>query len=169
MMRFYCGVLRLSHVWHTFLLERFAFGSRLLFAAERQTGRLAISCVSIPPGRDRHSCVLAALARLSAFVGSLRVGRLFAAISTGRPGTRGTGLAARRLCTFAQPHWPCNAFRREYAGAKCGSRTAAAPDCAKESKVEAALRPLWTLFMWVARGCVLRGEHSADSRAASQK
>ena len=31
-------------------------------------------------------------------------------------------------------------------GLKCGSRTAAAPDCAKESKVEAALRPLWTLF-----------------------
>ena len=35
------------------LLGRFAFGSRLLFAAWRQTGRLAVSCVSIPPGRDR--------------------------------------------------------------------------------------------------------------------
>ena len=32
-------------------------------------------------------------------------------------------------------------------GLKCGSRTAAAPDCAKESKVEAALRPLWTLLI----------------------
>ena len=35
-------------------------------------------------------------------------------------------------------------------GLKCGSRTAAAPDCAKEPKVEAALRPLWTLFIWFA-------------------
>ena len=37
-------------------------------------------------------------------------------------------------------------FPREYVGAKCGSRTAAAPDCAKESNLEAALPPLWTLF-----------------------
>ena len=51
----------------------FSLGSRLLFAALRQTGRLAISCVSIPPGRDRHLCVLAASVRLSALVGSLRV------------------------------------------------------------------------------------------------
>ena len=35
-------------------------------------------------------------------------------------------------------------------GLKCGSRSAAAPDCAKEPKVEAALRPLWTLFIWFA-------------------
>ena len=34
------------------LLWCFAFGSRLLFVL-RQTGRLAISCVSVPPGRDR--------------------------------------------------------------------------------------------------------------------
>ena len=39
------------------------------------------------------------------------------AISTGLPGTRGTGLAARPLCSFAQPHWLCCAFRGEYAGA----------------------------------------------------
>ena len=32
-----------------FLLECFAFASRLLFDAERQTGRLAGGCVSIPP------------------------------------------------------------------------------------------------------------------------
>ena len=46
--------------------------SRLLFDALRQTGRLAISCVSIPPGRDRHSYVLAVSVRLSALAGSLR-------------------------------------------------------------------------------------------------
>ena len=61
-------------------------------------------------------------------------------------GDAGMGLAARRLRVFAQAHWHCNAFCGEYAGAKYGSRTAAAPDCAKESKVEAALQPLWTLF-----------------------
>ena len=43
----------------------FCLGSRLLFAAWRQTGRLAMCCVSIPPGRDRHLCVLEVLARLS--------------------------------------------------------------------------------------------------------
>ena len=33
-------------------------------------------------------------------------------------GERGYGgLAARPLCSFAQPHWLCNAFRGEYAGA----------------------------------------------------
>ena len=32
-------------------------------------------------------------------------------------GERGTGLAARPLCVFAQPHWYCYAFRGEYAGA----------------------------------------------------
>ena len=32
-------------------------------------------------------------------------------------GERRTGLAARPLCVFAQSHWPCNAFRGEYAGA----------------------------------------------------
>ena len=31
--------------------------------------------------------------------------------------TRGMGLAARREYVFAQPHWLCSAFRREYAGA----------------------------------------------------
>ena len=57
------GVLRLKlrfcsgfGVWFMALFEllsrRFALGSRLLFVF-RQTGRLAISCVSVPPGRDR--------------------------------------------------------------------------------------------------------------------
>ena len=119
------------------------------------------------------------------------------AISTGLSGMRGTGLAARPLCVFAQPHWYCYAFRREYVGAtrpkpapkslrlsglssRCGGvalvriRSACAllrnrislvrlsagntlglraPDCAKESKVEAALPPLWTLFT-LRRGCL---------------
>ncbi len=101
------------------LLRRFAFGSRLLFAAWRQTGRLAIRCVSIPQSRDR----LRAFSRRRRGYLPWRVhfgfGRFFMAISTGLPGTRerGTGLAARRLCVFAQSHWHCEFFRGEYAGA----------------------------------------------------
>ena len=35
----------------------------------------------------------------------------------GERGNGGTRLAARPLCSFAQAHWPCRSFRREYAGA----------------------------------------------------
>ena len=57
--------------------------------------------------------------RLSAFVGSLRncafiCGDLDGV--TGDAGTRGTGLAARLLCAFAQAHWLCESFRGEYVG-----------------------------------------------------
>ena len=41
--------MRSVHARHTFLSICLAFGSRLLFAAERQTGRLARRCVPIPP------------------------------------------------------------------------------------------------------------------------
>ena len=39
-----------------------------------------------------------------------------------------TGACSQPLCVFARAHWLCCAFRGEYAGAKCGSRTAAAPN-----------------------------------------
>ena len=90
---------RLSSVCarHCGSIAVFCLGSRLLFAALRQTERLAVSCVPVPPGRDRHSCVLAALARLSAFVGSLRVwpficGDLDGVTGDAGNGERGTGL-----------------------------------------------------------------------------
>ncbi len=105
-MRFCCG---------------FAFGSRLLFVL-RQTGRLAAACVSVPPGRDRHLCVLAVLFDYLPLWVHFGFGRFLQAISTGYRGCGGrgngvTGLAARPLCVFAQSHWLCNAFRGEYAGA----------------------------------------------------
>ena len=85
--RSYRNVVRSSQACRTFPSECRAFisslsrvpiaafcvRSRLLFAALRQTGRLAVSCVPVPPGRDRHLCVLVMSARLSAFAGSLRV------------------------------------------------------------------------------------------------
>ena len=103
----------------TVLLSRFVLRSRLLFVS-RQTERLAMRCVPVPQGRDRHSHVLGALARLSTLAGSLRVcaflyGDLDGVI--GDAGNGGTGLAARPLCVFAQPHWYCYAFRGESVGA----------------------------------------------------
>ena len=158
----YCRALPLVYGWQL----RFCCGvcprfTPVFFPLSGKKRRLAVACVSIPPGRDRHSRVLVMLARLSVMTGSLRVWTFFYGDLDGVTGDAGnggtengaTGPAARRLCAFVQPYWPCNAFRGEYAGAKCGSRTAAAPDCAKESKVEAALRPLWTLFT-LRRGCV---------------
>ncbi len=107
-MRFYCG-----------FLSRF---TPVFFPLSGKKRRLAIPCVSIPPGRDRHSCVLAALLGYLHLWVHFGFGRLFVAISTGVPGTRGTGygrtgLAARPLCAFARARWLCCAFRGEYAGA----------------------------------------------------
>ena len=73
-------------------------------------------------GRDRHSCVLAALFGYLPLWVHFGFGCFFMAISTGLPrmrerGERGTGLAALPLCAFAQSHWLCSVFRRENAGA----------------------------------------------------
>ena len=69
------------------------------------------------------------------------------AIPTKNEGTRGK--RSRRRGGSAFLHKPLGLAMLSAGrtlGLKCGSRTAAAPDCAKESKVEAALPPLWTLF-----------------------
>ena len=162
-MRFYCRGLPSVCARHCGSIAVFCLSSRLLFAALRQTERLAVSCIPVPPGRDRHSCVLAVSVRLSALESSLRACTFLCGDLDGVAGNAGLrGLAARPLCAFTQALWPCYAFRGEYAGAKCGSRTAAAPDCAKESNVEAALRPLWTLFT-LRRGCV--GAYTRRPRA----
>ena len=121
------------------LLECFAFGSRLSFflCQEKRDG---LRCLAfLFRGSRSPSCVLAVSVRLSAFVSSLRVWIFFYGDLDGLPGCggRGTGLAARPLCVFAQPHWRCCAFRGEYAGAarprlrqrvECGSGTAASLD-----------------------------------------
>ena len=153
-MRFYCRGLPSVCARHCGSIAVFCLGSRLLFAALRQTERLAVSCVPVPPGRDRHSCVLGALFGYLPLWFHFGIVRFICGDLDGVAGDAGLrGLAARPMCAFTQALWPCYAFRGEYAGAKCGSRTAAAPDCAKESNVEAALRPLWTLFT-LRRGCL---------------
>ena len=142
----------------------FTFGARLVLRSccgicprftpavcRMATNRTACDMLRFYSARSRSPlCVLAVSVRLSDIAGSLRdcafiCGDLDGV--TGRRETRGTGrLAARPLYSFARVYWLCGVFRGEYVGAKCGSRTAAAPDCAKESNVEAALPPLWTLF-----------------------
>ena len=100
-MRLCRGALWSIHVCYAFLLECFVFDHACCLPHERQTGRLAICSVPIPPGRDRHSCVLAVLfgyLPLWVYFGFVRS---FVAISTGVPGTRETESAARRLCAFA--------------------------------------------------------------------
>ena len=76
----------------------------VFFPLSGKKRQLAISCVSIPPGRDRHSCVLAALFGYLPWRVHFGLVRLFVAISTENErneGTRRTESAARRLCAFA--------------------------------------------------------------------
>ena len=89
--RFYRNVLRSDHAYRAFLSECLAFGSRLLFAAERQTGRLARRCVPIPPWVEiairafsRHSSVIC----LCGFTSGLAVYLWRSRRVTGTRGTR---------------------------------------------------------------------------------
>ena len=77
-LRFCCGVL-----------PRF---TPVFFPLSGKKRRLAMSCVSIPPGRDRHSCVLAMSVWLSAF-GRFTSG-LCVSCRRSRRGYRGTGYGA---------------------------------------------------------------------------
>ena len=91
--RFCWDVLRLDYACLTFLLEGFVFGSRLLFDAERQTGRLAGGCVFCSAvGRDRHSYVLAAAWGYRAGWVHFGIARFFLAIPTEYEGTVGVRL-----------------------------------------------------------------------------
>ena len=96
------------------LLGRFASVHACLFSFVRKKETACGILRSYSAGRDRHSYVLAVLARLSALAGSLRAwpflygdldGVTGDAGRTGDGGYEETGLAARRLCVFAQSHW----------------------------------------------------------------
>ena len=116
---------------HTFLSEYLAFVSRLLFAAERQTGRLA-GC-SVPISRGSGS-PLERSQRPCGYRDSLvhfGFARFFMAIPTENEKTE---LAARRSALLRRHI----GFAMLSAGRTLGLR---APDCAKESLT------LWTLFI----------------------
>ena len=130
------------------LLRGFAFGLRLpsrfyrrvclwftpvFFPLSGKKRRLAICSVPVPPGRDRHSCVLAVSVRLSAFVGSLRVWPFLYGDLDGLPGCGERGWR-RSLCASLRSRISLVMLS---AGSTLGLR---APDCAKESST------LWTLL-----------------------
>ena len=108
-MRFYRGVLPSVRVRHYDSIAAFCLRSRLSFfpCQEKRDG---LRCVAFL--FRRVEIATRAFSRRWCGYLPLRVhfglDRLFAAISTGLPeyGVRGTGLAARPLCVFAQSHWP---------------------------------------------------------------
>ncbi len=123
--RFCWDVLRLVHACHTFLLGCLASVHACLFSfvRKRETACGILRSYSAGSGSPLERSRIAV--RLSGFVGSLRVCPFLYGDPDGvtgdagdeRRGYEGTGLAARPLCAFAQAHWPCRSFRREYAGA----------------------------------------------------
>ncbi len=126
-----CGALRSASPGLAFLSRRFILGSRLLFAALRQTGRLAISCVPVPLGRDRHSCVLVMSAWLSAFAGSLRVWPFLCGDPDGVPEIRGTGYGRTRAGGAAFVRFCAAALALQYFPR--GERWGCAPQTAPKS------------------------------------
>ena len=131
-LRFWRGVLCSIYARRAFLLECFAFihacfvvlarrlvfdlcpacvsigmscvRSRLLFAAWRQTGRLAGGCVPIPPWVEIAGSAFSMAVRLSGFVGSLRAcAFLYGDPDGDRKGTRETenGVGGAAECVFA--------------------------------------------------------------------
>ena len=100
-MRLCRGALWSIHVCYAFLLECFVFDHACCLPRERQTGRLALCCVPIPPWvviAIRAFSNVRTIIRLCGFTSGLRVfGRRS---RREHEGTRGTE-AARRGCAFA--------------------------------------------------------------------
>ena len=135
------------------LLMRFASESRLPYVS------IGVFCVGITPAvcrpapnrdglryvsflfradRDRHSAFSDVL-RLSDFTDSLQVCTFLYGDPDGERGQQ------RGVSMFLRNHIsPAMLSAGNTLGLKCGSRTAAAPDCAKEPLA------LWTLFIWIA-------------------
>ena len=105
---------------------------------------LLLGCFAFGSRLPYVSCVLVALVRLSTLAGSLRVCSFICGDPDGGRGERGWRLSVSALL---RNHI---GFAMFSAGSTLGLR---APDCAKESKVEAALPPLWTLFT-LRRDCL---------------
>ena len=126
---------------HTFLSGCLMFDHACCLPPVRQTERLAICCVPIPPWVEIAIRAFSDLVRLSGFVGSLRAcAFLYGDPDGGRRDAR-DGERSRR--------WGVSALLRDrigFAMFPAGSPLGAArpQTCAKESST------LWTLFIWVA-------------------
>ena len=117
-------------------LEMSCVRSRLLFAACAPNRTACVMFRSYSAvGRDRHSCVLESLVRLSGFMSSLLACAFLCGYPDGERRRRGERSWRRGLCTLLRKTLGFAAFS---AGSPLGLR---APDCAKEP-----LAP-WTLFI----------------------
>ena len=166
---FRAAFMRSVHARHTFLLGCLAFGSRLPYVSigmfcvrftpavcrvrAKQDGLRYLAFLFRRGSRSPFVCSRI-IVRLSGLVGSLRVCSFIYGDPDGvtgdtRNGERGTGERGwrRSVSALLRNHI---GFAMFSAGSTLGLR---APDCAKESKVEAALPPLWTLFT-LRRGCL---------------
>ena len=141
-----------DHAFFAVLSECFSLDHACCLPPERQTGRLAVCFVPIPPwvgiaGRafsDRRCGYRTWFVHFG-------IARFLAAIPTGKRRDAGNGRteSAARQSAFLREHIGFVVLSAgSPLGAECGSRTARrAQTCAKESNVEAALPPLWTLFI----------------------
>ena len=103
--RFYPNVLHSFCACHAFLSKCPVFDHACCLPPVRQTERLAICSVPIPPWVVIAIRAFSDVARLSGFVGSLRACAFLYGDPDGeRKGTRGTEAAARCKCAFACPH-----------------------------------------------------------------
>ena len=88
-LRFCRRALPSVHGWCCGSVAAFCLGSRLSFSSLRKKRRLAIACVPVPPGRDRHSRVLQCRRGYLPWRVHFGAARFLQAISTG-DGMRGT-------------------------------------------------------------------------------
>ena len=174
-LRFWRGVLCSSCACHTFLLECLF---RLIYACRAALSECLVfdHACCLPHGAKqdglREAAFLFHRGSRSPVVRSqwpcgyralwvhFGLVRFFMAIPTENERNAGDGVGGAAECVFAWTYWLCNVFRGEYAGAKGGSRTAAAPDCAKETSLPG-------LSSFDSRcGCVSRGEGRSGTTKA---
>ena len=132
--RSYRSVLAFVRACHTFLSGCLMFDHACCLPPVRQTERLAICCVPIPPWVVIAIRAFSDVAWLSGFVGSLRDCAFPYGYPDGIIGAAGLRNWRRGLCAFLRSRIGVVSFS---AGRTLGLR---APDCAKESST------LWTLF-----------------------
>ncbi len=108
------GAFVRAGVWRrgaVFLLRRCMFGSRLLFAAQRQTGRLAICFVFVPPWVGIAG---SAFSRRGGVIGlDWFIWGLCVSLRRSRRGTRGRGKRSRRRASVVRFYW--NVLRLSHA------------------------------------------------------
>ena len=100
-MRFYWDVFRLSYAGHTFLSVCLAFDHACCLPPVRQTGRLAICFVPVPPWVEIAIRAFSDVVRLSNLAGSLRACAFLYGDPDGERRDAGNGGGGEAECVFA--------------------------------------------------------------------